>query len=159
MSSFIDSVAAGDKQAIIALVSMYFAAMCLFSLVYCLRIRSWPQTTGTVPESDVEAWGTSRDADDQNYAANVRDTYRVRGEDYEGARLSPTSILATVNLRALIDWQMRGITKLRDGQVAVFYNDAKPEKSYLVRPGALIIGFLAAVIAISALGIAANLQR
>ena len=90
LKSFFEAILAGDMQAIILLASIYFAVMGLVSLISCIRIRSWPTTSGVLLHSGLDTLGLGMRSDEHNYTADVRYSYRVAGKDYEGNRLSPT---------------------------------------------------------------------
>ncbi|MEM7636247.1 MAG: DUF3592 domain-containing protein [Pseudomonadota bacterium] len=125
----------GDEQAILIVVAAYFALMGLISLTYQVRILSWPMINGTLVRSDLSRWGASTRADEQDYEAEVTYHYRVDGKHYEGKRLSPWYMLVSANMRFLLRWQLAGITRLTQEEVAVFYNPSAPKKSYLIKPG------------------------
>ena len=149
LDSFFAAVFAGDEQAIILLVVIYAALVGLVGLAVCLRIRSWPAASGVLLSSGLETWGAAQRSDEQDYEAVVRYRYSVDGEAFEGKRLSPTYMIASSNLRFLLNWQMSGITRRGADKVDVFYNPAKPEKSFLIKPGIIMLCFLAAITLIS----------
>lgn len=135
LNSFFERVVSGDEQAILIVVAAYFALMGLISLTYQVRILSWPMISGTLVRSDLSKWGATNRAHEQDYEAEVTYHYRVDGKHYEGKRLSPWQMLVSANMRFLLRWQMAGITRLTQEEVAVFYNSSAPQKSYLIKPG------------------------
>ncbi len=120
--------------------------MGLISLIFQLRILSWPMINGTLVHSDLSRWGATNFADEQDYEAEVTYRYRVNGKQYEGKRLSPWYMLVSANMRFLLRWQLAGITRLTPEEVAVFYNPSAPEKSYLIKPGKAGLCFTAAMV-------------
>lgn len=136
MLQFFQDVLSGERATILNLIAGYFFICGIYGLLYWQHVRSWPHTSGTLIKSEIGKLGNSMRADEQRYLAKQRYQYSVGGEDYEGKRLSPIQILASVNMRALLHWQMRYITYLDKDKtkVAVFFNPKKPQKSYLIRP-------------------------
>ncbi len=132
--SFFEKLLDGDKQAILIAASTYFILMGLMSLIYQLRVKSWPMTVGTLETAEISRWGVPRPPSDQTYATKVEYTYTVNGEHYTGKRLSPWQIFVTYNLKFVIKWQMSRIIKTSADEVTVFYNPASPDKSYLIKP-------------------------
>lgn len=145
LNSFFESLMSGDEQAILIVVAAYFALMGLISLIFQLRILSWPMTNGTLVHSDLSKWGASNFADEQDYEAEVKYHYQVDGKQYEEKRLSPWYMVVSANMRFLLRWQLTGITRLTPEEVAVFYNPSAPEKSYLIKPGKVGLGITAAI--------------
>lgn len=146
MASFFEDVMSGDTHAILIVATVYFVMAGLLSLVLSLRIRSWPMVQGTLVRSGLDPMGPSMRADEVNYSADLEYHYIVDGVRHQGKRLSPTIIVASANLRILLNWQMSGITKLANEEIAVFYKPSNPKKSYLIKPGKIalscIIGFI-----------------
>ena len=146
LNSFFERVMSGDEQAILIVVAAYFALMGLISLIFQLRILSWPMINGTLVRSDLSRWGATNFADEQDYEAEVKYHYRVNGKQYEGKRLSPWYVLVSANMRFLLRWQLARITRLTPDEVPVFYNSSAPEKSYLIKPGKAGLCFTAAMV-------------
>lgn len=146
LASFFEELFRGETHAILTVATAYFVMTGLFGLILSIRIRSWPMARGTLIRSRLYSAVPSMTAGDRNYHVDLQYSYVVDDVRYEGHRLSPTYIVASANLRFLLTWQMRGISELGDDEIAVFYNPSAPEKSYLIRPGALsltcIIGFM-----------------
>ena len=149
ISTYFEAVIAGDEQAIKLLAAAYFATAFFLSFIYQLRIRSWPMTPGALAEKGLDRWGASMRADEQNYEANVRYQYSVDGVSYDCDRLSPWVVFVTANLRFVLNWQLRGIRKLSDDRVEVFYNPSNPKKSFLVKPGNIGLSITAGVVLLS----------
>ena len=63
--------------------------------------------------------------------------YEVDGTSYENSRISPWVIVASHNLRSILHRQLNRISVGPDGKIAVFYNPQHPEKSVLIKPGAV----------------------
>lgn len=145
LNSFYENLLSGDKQAILIVAAAYFALMGLVSLIFQLRILSWPMTNGTLVHSGLLRWGASNFAGEQDYEAEVKYHYRVDGKQYEGKRLSSWYIIASANLRFLLRWQLNGITNLAPEEIAVFFNPSAPEKSYLIRPGKIGLSLTVAI--------------
>lgn len=108
----------------------------LASIIYQIRVRSWPATTGELLMSATETFGvTEAHPSNVNYVNAVSYGYTVDSKSYVGRRLSPWAIVATHNLKAILENQLKGLAK--DGRLAVFYNPAKPQKAFLKQPGVL----------------------
>jgi len=134
MSGFLNDILAGERTAIIQAAAVYFAVMGLWSIGFCIRLRRWPSVVGILEEAGLRQFGAASTKSDQTFAANVLYQYEVNGEHYEGSRLSPSIMLVSSNVRALLRWQLKGIERLGGDRVRVFYNPTKPRKSYLIVP-------------------------
>ena len=121
--------------------AVYFLLACLYSLVYQARIRRWKETAGILLSTNlVNSGGTAPVKSDQEYRLNAVYTYTVDGQTYQGTRVSPWVFMASHNLRRILNYQKRQIAHGSDGDVAVYYNPARPQKSFLVKPG--IVGMI-----------------
>ena len=118
----------GEHYAVLTACIAYVLLMGIVSITACLRIRCWPQTTGTLKEDGVSSFGGS----DRLHTARVRYEYFVDGIPYTGKRLSPFIVYATGTRMA--EWQKSGIQRHDGDNVTVFYNPARPDKSYLIHP-------------------------
>lgn len=126
----------GDVQAILFWAVVYCGVVGLASLVFQLRIRSWPAAPGVLAKEGVERWGGPRWVkSDQQYSLKSSYVYRVEGLVYEGRRVSAWVVVASHNARAVLHAQLKGVQRHADGTVSVFYNPKRPEKSYLIKPG------------------------
>jgi len=135
IDSFFNAVLAGESQAIVTLVAIYFVLAGSYGLAYCIWIRSWPATEGKLTTAGLERWGPSMRAHEQDYIAHIQYMYSVGGVAFEGSRLSPTFVMVSANSRFVLNWQMKGIKKLGVDQVEVIYNPRNPRKSFLIKPG------------------------
>ncbi|MGH1483031.1 MAG: DUF3592 domain-containing protein [Geminicoccales bacterium] len=138
----------GDEQALLIIVAIYFSLAGLASLVFQLRILSWPMINGILVHAKISRWGVPDSASEQNYEVNVKYLYQVDGKQYDGYRLSPWHIFASGILKFLLRIQLKGITELSTKEVAVFYNPSAPEKSYLIKPGKVGLSITAAMVVI-----------
>jgi hypothetical protein len=128
--------AAGDAQGVFFWAAFYVFAVCGWSVVHQIRVNRWPGTVGELTESSVAKLGaTERVPGEQQYHAAAEYHYSVNGQSYTGRRVSPWVIIATYNLKSVLARQMKGIQQLPDGQVMVYYNLNKPQKSFLITPG------------------------
>ncbi len=136
LTSIFTKVLDGDTQSIFLLVSAYAFAVCLYSFVYQRRVSSWPSVRGRLLRSEVaKSGGTEWARSDQEYVADALYEYEVDGEAHRGRRISAWVVVASHNLRSVLEAQLKEITQYDDGSVAVFYNPKKPAKSLLVKPG------------------------
>ena len=139
IASFFEDLFNGDTHAILIVTTTYFVMAGLLSLILSLRIRSWPMVRGTLVHSNLGAMSPSMRASDVNYSADLQYNYLVDDNHYQGKRLSPAVIVASANLRFLLTWQLRGITKFANDEIAVFYKPSNPKKSYLIKPGKIAL--------------------
>lgn len=146
ITSFFQDVIDGDTHTILIVATVYFAMMGFISLALLLRIRSWPMVPGRLVHSSLNPMSPSMRADEVNYSVYLKYNYVVDGVKYEGKRLSPTYIVASANIRFLLTWQMSGITKVENEEVAVYYKPSNPIKSYLIKPGKITLICLIAII-------------
>lgn len=133
----------GENYAVIAACMVYLLLMGGISITVCLRIRRWPHTVGTLTEDGVSSIGSY---DERMHAARVRYDYVVNGITYKGKRLSPFYMRATGT--KLAEWQKGGIERHGGDRVTVFYNPARPHKSYLIVPSLQAIAGVASGIAL-----------
>ena len=127
------NIISGNRAVILNIIADYFFICSIYGLLYWRHVQAWPQVSGKLVNSAVDSIGLNMRADEVTYVAKVQYQYNVDGQQYEGKRLSPIQIIASTNMRALLRWQMRYITYLDNGEVAVFYNPKKPQKSYLIK--------------------------
>lgn len=130
MQTFWADLLDGERYAILATCLAYVFVIGIMSIIGCLRIRRWPHTIGTLVEDGVST--SIGSPSERMSSARVRYKYSVADTDYTGKRLSPFVVAATGT--KIAEWQKRGIQKLGGDLVTVFYNPARPEKSYLIRP-------------------------
>ena len=136
MSTFLEQLFSGDRDAVILGASAYFALMGMISLVHMFWLSRWPSVIGELRKEGVEPFGFGGiSPDERTYKAMVRYTYSVDGVVYESDRLNAWYVTVTHNLRALLKFQFRGIERHEGASVTVFYNPRKPQKSYLDVPG------------------------
>lgn len=125
----------GGPQGVGFWIVVYAFAVCAYSLAGQWRSRRWPDTRGELAESGVKHLGGSDYHTDQDHVTNVRYHYRVQGMDYIGNRVSPWVFVTNHNARGVLQKQLSFMQHLPDGGVKVFYNPARPQKSFLVLPG------------------------
>ncbi len=132
MDDYFDRLKNGDPESWLLAFAVYSLLVGAFSLFHYTRIGRWPSVIGALNSAAVAGQTPSAVSSDRNYSAEVSYQYNIEGKSYEGSRLSPFLVMATHNLRSLIRHQMKGIEIIQDGGVRVFYNPARPEKSYLI---------------------------
>ncbi len=129
----------GDTQALFAVVFFLVGFAVCGSFLYQLRIRAWPSVPGTLRGSAVARWGaTEMVTHEQDYSVEVCYDYEVDGERHTGQRFSPWVVVASHNLKWILEKRLRVATA--QDTLEVFYNPRNPTKSFLVRPG--IVGLL-----------------
>ncbi|MBB5515897.1 hypothetical protein FHS89_001917 [Rubricella aquisinus] len=119
----------GERYAVLSVCIAYVLLMGVIAVVRCLGIRRWPRTTGTLTEDGFSSIGSGSD---RMQTARVRYEYIVDGIPYRGTRLSPVLIYASG--KRLAKWQKGGIQRHGNDRITVFYNPARPQKSYLILP-------------------------
>ena len=60
--------------------------------------------------------------------------YSVGGRSYENSKISPWIMVASHNVRFLLHRQRRKVSVGPEGEVIVYYNPRRPEKSILIKP-------------------------
>lgn len=133
-----DLAMAGNVQGIWFWAGVYCLLMCIYSAVYQMRVRRWPSVRGTLHNVSIEKFGSTAPVmseQDHQLAAHYR--YEVAGITYEGDRVSSWVIVASTNLRVLLQRQLNRIQVYPPDGVDVYYNPARPAKSYLLPPGNL----------------------
>ena len=130
------SAADGDKQSILVLCVTYVLLVSVYSVLWQLRMNSWPGVTGKLGKLGLRKFGAGEWAlSDQQYVSDAMYTYRVGGKEYEGKRVSPWVTVASHNLRSVLRWQHKGVEIRHGDEVTVYYNPRNPRKSFLIRTG------------------------
>lgn len=128
----------GDVQAILFWVAVYFGLVGAYSLFFQMRIRRWPATPGVLAQAGLKRTGGPEwRKSDQQYRLRSIYHYRVDGHAYEGHRVSSWVMSTNFNGRFLLEAQLKGVKRLPDGTVTVFYDPKRPHKSFLIQPGLL----------------------
>ena len=135
MSEFIESLLAGDQNAIIKAVLAYFVIVGCYAIFVTFRMSRWPSVIGQLHSIGEKAGVPSWSPDEQNFTGHARYTYTINGINYENDCLSPFYLLASYNLRFLIRWQLRFVERVKPDGVRIYYHSKKPKKSYLIRIG------------------------
>lgn len=142
MEDYLDSLLSGERNAVLLLGTYYFAAMGLIGILNCFRLRLWPVTKGKMQKMTLERSGIASSGSDQNYIVDVSYFFEVKGKNYTGHRLSAWYLVASSNLRILLELQLKQVTYLDDGHVQIHFCPTKPSKSFLIVPGWKSIVFL-----------------
>ena len=146
MENFLQDLMAGDKDAIVVVITAYFLLMTGWSLVQQIRTRAWPSTVGQLASLGTRKFGVAEvQPADQDYVNKAHYSYRVDGREYTGTRVSPWIIVASHNAKALLENELKGVNVSADGSVEVFYNPLKPHKAFLIKPGYFGMAFTAAI--------------
>lgn len=140
--AFLTRALEGDREAILLIFCGYFAAAATWSLFHQLRLRRWPATRGRLVHAETRKFGSTEwVTSEQEYQTDALYEYTVAGTPYQGRRVSAWIVVASHNLRGLLERQLDAIERHPDGSITVYYNPNKPQKSLLVKPGWLGIGF------------------
>jgi hypothetical protein len=132
------SAADGDRQSIILLCVIYVFLVCSYSLLWQMRMNSWPSVTGRLGKLGLRKFGGGEWAlSNQDYVGDALYMYQVDGKEYTGERISPWVMVASHNLRSLLRLQQKAVDVKPDNEVTVYYNPRNPRKSFLVRTGAV----------------------
>jgi len=130
----IDAALGGQFEGIFAIVFFALSFACAYSVTYQLRIRSWPSTTGKLLKAATEEFGATEIVpSDVDYVNSVAYEYAVDGTVYIGKRFSPWTVVATHNLKSLLERQLGDLAP--GNAVRVIYNPRKPGLAFLRRPG------------------------
>lgn len=144
-----DLAVQGEKQGVLFFVALYTSVIMTASVLYQFHVRTWPETRGTLRRSGLAKFGaTERLTSNQDYRADALYDYIVNGETYTGKRVSPWVMVASHNARFLLERQLDKIRRFDDGTVAVFYNPARPAKSFLIKPGNVGLAFCVVIAAV-----------
>lgn len=125
-----------NPQGIWFWAGVYAFVVCMYSVVFQIRTRSWPVAEGELVQAGVKKFG-ARDVvlANQDYVSKALYHYSVSGVVYEGKKVSPWIIVASHNMRFILEKQMSTIQYHPNSKVKVFYDPAKPQKSYLIIAG------------------------
>lgn len=126
----------GSAQGIWFWGAIYAFALAGYSLLYQLRTRAWPWVEGELLTVEVEKFGQPDTVlSEQDFQSRALYRYEVSGQRYAGSRVSPWVVLASRNARVVLEKQLAGIQRTGEGRARVFYNPAKPGKSFLIVAG------------------------
>ena len=119
-------------MALFVVVTFFCLFAGIYSLIYQLRVSRWPSVWGTLSHARTQELGGSEILEaKRDYRNRVSYSYNVNGKTYQGHRLSGMTVVTDHNAKALLENQLKGVKK-KDGKVKVYYNPAKPSKSYLI---------------------------
>ncbi|MCP3867004.1 MAG: DUF3592 domain-containing protein [Gammaproteobacteria bacterium] len=132
---FLQSVVAGDPRSLFLVAAVYLFIVCGYSCIYQYRMKYWPGTRGQLKRAQITHFGSERRAKpDQQFIGDALYAYQVDGITYTGDKISPWVMVASHNVRFLLDRQLAKVSMGADGDITVYYNPRKPEKSVLIRP-------------------------
>lgn len=122
--------------------ALYFFLTLSYSIIYQIKVRSWPSVSGKKLKIKVENFSMSTNSrSDQKYALSGKYEYTVNGVNYIGNKISPWLIVASGGFRSLLLKQENKIGANDQDLVKVYYNPKNPQKSYLILPGIIGIFF------------------
>lgn len=125
----------GDDQAIFFWIAAYAWLMCTISVIWQIRVSRWPFVAGRLLRHGLEKVGREAVRVEQAYQASAVYEYEVDGQSYTGSRVSYLVMTGSGGFKNVGETQLKGIQRLPDGSVKVFYNPRRPKKSMLVIPG------------------------
>lgn len=129
----LNAALAGDFKGIFAAVMFLSGLAGLGSLIYQLRIDTWPSTRGTLLRSRLKEAGAAPIRAERQYLTDVRYQYQVASKTYVGTEISPWKAMASYNLRAILQRQLAEFPEGRT--VRVIYNPNRPQKAFLKGSG------------------------
>ena len=101
-----------------------------------MRTYTWPDTIGTLVDSEIKKFGGTEWAKtNQDYVVSALYTYTVDNKLYQGKRVSPWVFVTSHNMKRVLEKQMQYIQRYGEDKVKVFYNPRNPKKSFLIKPG------------------------
>lgn len=139
----------GQARGIFFYVAIYAFVLLFYSIIFQIRVNSWPSTTGNIENIGIRYFGGKEWAKtNQEYVATSLYTYTVEGIKYHGRRISPWAIVASHNMLFILKHQLKNVQHTGDGNVKVFYSPRNPKKSYLIKPGVkgLVVTLILALI-------------
>lgn len=132
----VGSALAGETGGLFACCFFLLGFACLWSMLYQIRIRGWPSTTGRMTEAGVKKFGPYKaDVSSQQYKTSVGYEYEVNGAKYLGRHLSAWTVVASHNMKFILQRQLGDLREA--DSVMVYYNPSRPSRAYLKQPGLL----------------------
>ncbi len=126
----------GDKQSLLLIAAVYTLLVCGYSVLYQVRVSRWPSVSGKLRYLGVELFGArERALANRQYHSDALYQYSVGGRLYENSKISPWVMVASHSVRFLLHRQLRKVSVGSEGEVVVYYNPRRPEKSILIKPG------------------------
>lgn len=130
----------GQSQGVCFFIVLYVSALSLWTLLRLWRIRRWPVVRAQLLSLGREAFGHDAIRSEQQYTASALYRYEVDGREYQGSEISAAvKILASGAAARLPDQLLRQVNAGDDGTVEIRYNPARPQHSYLLRPGRIAL--------------------
>lgn len=129
----------GVDQAIFFWIAAYAWLMCTLSVIWQIRVSLWPFVTGQLLRHGLEKVGREAVPVEQAYQASAVYEYEVEGQPYTGSRVSYLVMTGSGGFKNVGETQLKGIQRLPDGSVKVFYNPRRAKRSMLVIPGVISI--------------------
>lgn len=127
---------AGERQAVLFFIMLYASTISLWTLQRLWRIRHWPVSRGQLLSLGREHFGHDSLRSEQAFTAAALYRYQVDGLEYEGREISAAvKMVASGAAARLPDQLLRRVNAAADGTVEIRYNPARPQHSYLLRPG------------------------
>ena len=115
--------------------SVYAFVMLAYSLVFQIKLASWPRVMGKLVDEKIAEFGYEYARFNKEYRVSLSYRYVVLGREYIGSRLSPWLFITSQNALFILKHQLNSILREGDGMVAVYYNPRNPRKSFLIMPG------------------------
>ena len=128
----------GDAKSILLIFAVYFLAMGALSLRYQFRMKTWPRGRGKLLQSRMaHVAGFEWNPGNKMYATDALYEYQVDGQTYQGQKVSPWVMVASHNVKFVLQKQLDRIEVGSGNEVAVYYNPKNPSRAVLIKPGTL----------------------
>ena len=139
--------ARGQAQGIVFWAAVYAALVCAYSAIRQMLTWRWQATTGRLLRLGTRKFGESlADPSMQEYLSDALYEYQVNGRHYQGKEVSAWKVVASRNLKGILERQQAGIERQDDNDaITIYYNPARPAKALLIRPGWKSVLFTLAV--------------
>ncbi len=124
-----------NAQGVFFWVSLYMFLMLLHSLIFQIKVTSWPSTLGELTDEKIREFGYAYALSNKKYKASLSYKYIVNGNEHIGKRLSPWFFVTNSNAKFILKKQLHSVIRPSNGMVTVYYNPKKPQKSFLIKPG------------------------
>ena len=116
--------------------TLYVLTILLSSIWYVARVRAWPSAEGHLLRDQPRSLTTlQHGADREELASYARYRYSVNGSSYEGVQVSLWKGATFWATQSAIRHLPRQAQQTSTGNILVYFNPNRPERSLIVRPG------------------------
>lgn len=132
----VDMAFSNGLQSLHFWATLYILTILLSSIWYIVRVRAWPSAEGHLLRNRPSSSSTQlHGADIEDHASSALYRYSVNGSPYEGARVSLWTEKIFWSTQSAVRHLPLHAQQALTGNILVYFNPKRPERSLIVRPG------------------------